>query len=167
MLMTGLQEVDWSKLTGPRRPSPHTTETSRPTPVLGLTVLLLVVPSLPAPSLTVHGKPMSLMLQVEEDWDGFRNISWFTTTALTWDASLRVPLLSANRFVDEPFLEIYDVELWSPWIDGDSLHIPLYSELHLAWYSGPGRQNKILIFFCFLFIYSITSSCQDVSTFSR
>jgi hypothetical protein len=111
MLMTGLQEVDWSKLTGLRRPSPHTIETSRPMPVLGLTVLLLVVPSLPALSLTVHGTPMSLMLQVEEDWDGFRNISWFTTTALTWDASLRVPLLSANRFMDEPFLEIYDIEL--------------------------------------------------------
>ncbi|KAG5231901.1 brassinosteroid-regulated family protein [Salix suchowensis] len=32
-------------------------------------------PSLPALSLMVHGQPVSLMLQVEEDSDGFRNIS--------------------------------------------------------------------------------------------
>jgi hypothetical protein len=67
--------------------------------------------------------------------------------------------------MDEPFLEIYDIELWSPWIDGDSLHIPLYSKLHLAWYSGAARIKSYSFASC-LSIYT-TSFCQDVSTFSR
>ena len=43
-----------------------------------------------------HGRTSNLMHIVEEDWDGFRRISWFITIALIQSDSLKVHHQSAD-----------------------------------------------------------------------
>jgi len=89
-LMIGLQEVVWWKLIGPKHPLQLTTAISK---------LLKSPLSLPLPSLILHCRATSLMLMVEQDWDGFRSISWYIITAKIFSDFHKVFLLSVEHII--------------------------------------------------------------------
>lgn len=78
MLMIGPQEVVWWKPIGQRRP-------------LRLTIVTSTCKVRPVRSFRMgHGKASNLMHIAEEDWDGFRRISWFITIVTIGNVFLKV-----------------------------------------------------------------------------
>ena len=94
--MTGQPEVALSRLTGLKLLSSPPTETLRPMPVYGLAVSRAVIRRTLPPLRTPRGRIKGLTPLAGTGSGGCSRNTWFTTTALTWNGSLKASLLSAT-----------------------------------------------------------------------